>query len=104
MTLRFSNERTYLQLFQKFILLTQVCLRSYYVTPLFAASIKQSDFLTIEAVWSVVPPPPPMCDLYLVATIAGGSCDFCDDVDVAGAITAAFLPLSHLLRDTVLFR
>jgi hypothetical protein len=37
MTLRFSNERTYLRLFQKFILLTQVCLRPQYVTPLFAA-------------------------------------------------------------------
>jgi hypothetical protein len=49
MTLRFSNERTYLRLFQKFILLlTQVCLRPHYVTRFFVASIKQSNFLNIE--------------------------------------------------------
>jgi hypothetical protein len=38
MTLRFSNERTYLRLFHKFILLTQVCLRPRYVTPLLFAT------------------------------------------------------------------
>jgi hypothetical protein len=48
MTLRFSNEHTYSRLFQKFFLLTQVCLGPHYVTPLFAASIKQSNFLNIE--------------------------------------------------------
>ena len=47
MALRLFNKRTYLRLFQKFILLTHVCLRPHYVTP-FAASIKQSNFLTVK--------------------------------------------------------
>jgi hypothetical protein len=44
MTLRFSNESTFLRLFQKFILLTQVCLRPHYVTPLFVVSMKTKQF------------------------------------------------------------
>ena len=47
MAIRLFNERTYLRLFHKFILLTHVCLRPHYVTP-FAASIKQSNFLTVK--------------------------------------------------------
>ncbi len=48
MTLRISNER-FLRLFQKSVLLTQVCLPGTLCSPLIVASIKRSKFLTTEA-------------------------------------------------------